>query len=102
MSKLSVVGMYSLLTRGKGEAGVKKLLALLALLVAMLISCSPRYKFDVQESESVIDFGVGNYTAHYEVVEIEGMPCIVCKQYYGLAITCDWSQYTGQHTILGR
>ena len=81
---------------------MKKLLALLALLVTMLISCGPRYKFDVQESESAVDFGVGNYKMWYEVVEIDGMPCIVCKQYYGVAITCDWSQYTGQHTIPGR
>ena len=81
---------------------MKKLLALLALLVTMLISCGPTYKFDVQESESMIDFGFGNYTGQYKVVEIEGMPCLVCKQYYGLAITCDWSQYTGQHTIPGR
>ena len=81
---------------------MKKVLALLALLVAMLTSCSTKYTFDVQESESVINFGAGNHKGQYEVIEIDGMPCLICKQYYGLAITCDWSQYKGQHTLHGR
>jgi len=75
---------------------MKKLLALLTLLAAMLMSCTSSYRFNVQESESTIDFGPGNYKAQYEVVEIKGMPCIVCKQDVGVAITCDWSQYKGE------
>lgn len=70
-------------------------LCMLALLTA-LISCAPKYKFDVQEGKSMINFGTGNTKVQYEFVEIEGMPCLVCKQYYGVAITCDWSQHKGK------
>lgn len=69
-------------------------LCMLVLLIAST-SCGSRYTLDVRESESEIGFGSGNYKVQYGFVEIEGMPCLVCKMYYGVAITCDWSQYNG-------
>lgn len=32
-------------------------------------------------------------SAEYDIVEVEGMTCIIFSRAYGFAASCDWSEY---------
>lgn len=66
---------------------------IIVLILISLMSCSPRNDID-NTSNPVIT--TSSISTSYEVIYIEGMPCIVVSEYTTLnGITCDWTKWDG-------
>jgi len=72
------------------------------LLLAILLSgCTTKNSDNkISDNEKIqLPIGVGHSSTavEYEIINIEGMPCIFASQdYRSLGITCDWSQWNGK------
>lgn len=85
------------LVRGVLVLGVAALLAVLLLATAACGSRGPAAIVPEEQTLRYANVFAGRETVRYELVEIEGMPCLVCHGYMKFAVTCDWSQWDGSY-----
>jgi hypothetical protein len=75
----------------------KSLIAYIAITVVVIFGLILFFDFQAKAQSASLPKAQAHYgDFQYEVIEIEGMPCVVAESGNYFGITCDWAKWQGE------